>query len=162
MKRVILAFLFSLLIFISVFSQETKKIDEFGQLFCDDAKARTDMVAIAYYDNPGSKIYMIFYTGKRYRNYVYDKKLKYEKEVFLYPQIGEAKMNILRWKNYLTRSRRIPEKDIVLVDGGFREEHTLENWIVPKGAEPPKPSPTLTEKDIKFRKGRARYIECDV
>jgi hypothetical protein len=31
---------------------------------------------------------------------------------------------------------------------------------VPKGVEPPKPTPTLNEKEIKFRKGKAPNDNC--
>lgn len=162
MKRLILASLFSLFLSVSGFSQQAEKIDEFNNIFCDDAKSRLDLVAITFQNNPASRIYMIYYTGKLYRKYVFNKKLEPYKEVFLYPRQDEAKMIILRWVNYLTRARGIAKEAIVLIDGGFREEHTLENWIVPNSAKPPKPTPTLTKKDIKFRKGRARYVECDV
>jgi len=38
----------------------------------------------------------------------------------------------------------------------------VEIWIVPKDAEPPKPTPTLTERDIKFRKGKPFSVrDCE-
>lgn len=162
MKGLVLAFLICLAFVISASSQEARKIDEFNDIFCDEAKARMDLIGMSLRDTPESKIYMIYYTGKTYRKYVYDEKLKSRKEVFLSPQTDESKMIILRWKNYLKRVQGVSENNIILVDGGFREEHTLENWIVPNGVESPKPTPTLTEKDVKFRKGRTRYVECTV
>jgi hypothetical protein len=37
------------------------------------------------------------------------------------------------------------------VVAGFRENFTVEFWIVPNGVTPPEPSPTLTK--MKYRKG---------
>lgn len=162
MKKLIWASSFCLFVSISIFSQQAEKIDEFNDNFCDEAKARMDLVAIAFQNSPDSRIYMIYYTGKLYGSYIYDKKTKNHKKIYLYPRQNEAEMIIRRWINYLTRARGIPREAIVLINGGFREEHTLENWIVPKVAEPPKPIPTLTRKDLKFRKGKAKYVECEV
>lgn len=41
---------------------------------------------------------------------------------------------------------------IILVDGGFREEAAYELWTVPRGAEPPKPTPTVDRRQIVFPK----------
>jgi len=35
-------------------------------------------------------------------------------------------------------------------DGGFREEPYFEFWIVPEGAEPPRPTPTIDRKEIVY------------
>lgn len=35
-------------------------------------------------------------------------------------------------------------------DGGFREEPYFEFWIVPDGAEPPRPTPTIDRKEIVY------------
>jgi hypothetical protein len=37
---------------------------------------------------------------------------------------------------------------ITIVKGGFREYNTVDSWIVPPGAEPPKPTPTVDEKFV--------------
>jgi hypothetical protein len=57
-------------------------------------------------------------------------------------------------KPYLVDTRGVDAKRIVVINGGYREEWTAELWIVPKGATPPNPSPTLAAKDIRFRKGK--------
>lgn len=56
---------------------------------------------------------------------------------------GEAKAIIKRASSYLTRSRGVEAKRLVFVDGGLREKATVEVWIVPPGAEKPKPTPTV-------------------
>ena len=39
-------------------------------------------------------------------------------------------------------------KKIQVIDGGFRETATTELWIVPPGASPPKPTPTVKPEDV--------------
>lgn len=45
-----------------------------------------------------------------------------------------------------------PSSRLVTVDGGFKEEPWHEFWVVPMGADAPKPSPTINSKDIVFIK----------
>jgi len=35
------------------------------------------------------------------------------------------------------------------VDGGYREELTVELWVVPSGANPPSASPTVDPSEVK-------------
>jgi hypothetical protein len=139
--------------------QEARNFDEMGQVNCEDAKARLDNWAIELQNNPNTKGYIIFYGGKSYRNYVYNKKAKQYIGVMLSPKHGEAKARIAPWKPYLTINRGIDSSRIEVIDGGYREEPTTELWIVPTGAKPPTPKPTLTEKEIRFRKGRIKRGE---
>lgn len=44
----------------------------------------------------------------------------------------------------------IQKERIILIDGGYREYRTLEFWIVPKGAELPKPSPSFEKQDVVY------------
>jgi hypothetical protein len=68
------------------------------------------------------------------------------------------------WIDYLTNSRGIDASTVEVIDGGYREEPAMEFWIAPPGASRPKPTPTLTEKEIKFRKGKVKgsEIRCEV
>lgn len=159
MKKLFTIF-FSLLFCTSILSQEATKVDEFGNLPCDHTKGLLDSVKNSLEGQPKSKIYIIYYTGKIYSQSIYDEKTETYKQVFLPPRINEAEMIIKNWTEYLTVARAISKNKIVLINGGFREEHTLEIWMVPKNAKSPEPTPTLTRKDIKFRKGRAKYVEC--
>ena len=43
---------------------------------------------------------------------------------------------------------------IAASDGGYREEPLFDFWIVPRGAEPPRPKPTLKASDIAQPKAR--------
>ena len=144
--------------------QEASKFDEMGQLPCDAAKARLDNFAIQLQIDPTATGYIIFYGGKTYHHFVYNRKTKQYMGVELLPRRGEAKARIDQWIEYLTDSRGIDRRRLEVIDGGYREEPTIEFWLVPPGAKPPTPTPTLTEKEIKFRKGflKGREIRCEV
>jgi hypothetical protein len=45
-------------------------------------------------------------------------------------------------------SEYFPYKRITAVDGGFRENAVTELWIVPRGASPPTPAPTVKPQDV--------------
>ena len=139
--------------------QEARKYDEMGQLYCDDAKSRLDFFAIQLQKEPGAKGYIIFYGGKTYLRGVYNKKARRYVEVRLLPIRGEAQLRIAPWKPYLTNSRGVEESKIEVIDGGYRQEFTIELWIVPSGAKPPPLLPTLKETEIKFRKGKVNLRE---
>ena len=144
--------------------QEARKFDEVGQVNCEDAKARLDNLAIQLQQEPGTKGYIIFYGGKSYSTYVYNKKAGRYIAVQLLPRRGEAKARMSPWVNYLTNSRGIEASRVEVIDGGYRKEPTMEFWIAPPGASRPTPTPKLTEKEIKFRKGRIKRSEliCEV
>jgi hypothetical protein len=144
--------------------QEARKVDEMGQVNCEDAKAYLDNLAIQLQIEPGAKGYIIFYGGKSYSSYVYNKKTRRDIPVQLLPRRGEAKARIAPWIDYLTNSRGVEASRIEVIDGGYREAPAMEFWIAPPGAVRPTPTPTLTEKQIKFRKGRVKgsEIRCEV
>jgi hypothetical protein len=82
---------------------------------------------------PGSAPYIISYRGR-----IVDETTFYETE---------------RWfdtpKQELRDLRRFQDKDNVpQVFGGYREENTLEFWILPRGASAPKPTPSVDESEI--------------
>ena len=79
------------------------------------------------------------------------------------PRWGESQARAARLKPYLVNSRGIAGR-VVVIDGGFRETWTADLWIVPKGASPPTPTPTVKPEDIRYRKGRIRKrdYECEV
>ncbi|MDT4896279.1 MAG: hypothetical protein QOH25_1356 [Acidobacteriota bacterium] len=144
--------------------QEARKFDEMGQVNCEDAKARLDNLAIQLQQEPTMKGYIIFYGGKSYLSNIYNRRTKRYVEVKLLPRRGEAKARMTPWIDYLTNSRGIEASRIEVIDGGYREEPMMEFWIAPSGVKPPRGTPTLTEKEIKFRKGRVkgREIRCEV
>jgi hypothetical protein len=100
-----------------------KRFDEFPSIAHDDDKARFDNLAIELQNNPGATGYVIAYAGRKSRP-------------------GEADRMAKRAADYLTTTRGITRDRIVVINGGQRESNSFELWIVPQGAEPPRPTPS--------------------
>ena len=114
-----------------------RKIDEYGNIRFNDEKARLDNYAIALQNEPGATGTIICYGGRVGR-------------------AGEAQARCDRAKNYLVNERGIDASRISTIDGGFREELTVELWIVPTGAEPPTASPTVDASEVRTTRPRPR------
>ena len=97
-----------------------RKSDEFGEIARNDEKARLDNFAILLQNEPGARGYVIAYAGRNSRS-------------------GEGRRRAERARDYLVSTRGLDASRIVIVDGGFRESAATELWIVPPGAEPPRP-----------------------
>ena len=100
-----------------------KRFDEFPSIAHDDDKARFDNLAIEMQNNPGATGYIIAYAGRNSR-------------------AGEADRMTKRAADYLITTRGISRDRLVFINGGRRELNSFELWIVPQGAEPPRPTPT--------------------
>jgi hypothetical protein len=109
---------------------EARKIDEYGNIKFNDEKARLDNYAIELQNDPTAQGYLVCYGGRTGRT-------------------GEAQRRCDRAKNYLVSTRGIDASRIVTVDGGFREELTVELWVVPSGATPPPNSPTVDPSEVR-------------
>ena len=96
------------------------KFDEIGEIQRDDEKARLDVFAIELQNSPGAQGYVIAYGSKNKR-------------------FGTGQQRGERAKEYLTGTRGIDASRVVVVDGGPRATGTMELWIVPPGATPPRP-----------------------
>ncbi|HEX7316054.1 MAG TPA: hypothetical protein VF297_19260 [Pyrinomonadaceae bacterium] len=107
-----------------------RKVDEYGNIRFNDEKARLDNYAIELQNDPTAQGYLVCYGGRRGRT-------------------GEAQRRCDRAKNYLVSTRGIDASRIVTVDGGFREELTVELWVVPSGATPPPASPTVDPSEVR-------------
>lgn len=69
----------------------------------------------------------------------------------LLPRRGEADFRVQIIRDHIKLRRYDPSR-ILFISGGFREEQKTEFWLVPKGADLPKPTPTLDKMD--YRKGQ--------
>jgi len=107
-----------------------KRFDEFPSVAFDDDKARLDQMAIELQNSPGSTGYIIAYAGRRSR-------------------AGEAERMGKRALDYLTVNRGISRDRLVFVNGGYRDANAFELWLVPQGAEPPRPTPTVTSDQLR-------------
>jgi PEGA domain-containing protein len=96
----------------------------------DDQKARLDNLAVELQNDPSTTTYIIAYGGRTSR-------------------IGLADRLLTRAKEYLVTKRGIDPSRIVVLNGGFKEEDCVELWIVPSGATPPQPSPTVQAGDVR-------------
>ncbi|MBS1796768.1 MAG: hypothetical protein JSS81_23255 [Acidobacteria bacterium] len=52
--------------------------------------------------------------------------------------------------SWISSSWDEPKRQIETVDGGYREYRTLEFWIVPAGAEMPRPTPSFKSSDLVY------------
>lgn len=163
MKSKLLPIIFCFFIFASfAFAQKSRKLDEFSYLPCDDLLARADGDSQELQKEPGAKMYFIYYEGNQKHINIYNKKLKSYETKELNPRRGDALNRTKDLTLYLTKYRKIPKGKLVLINGGYMENYEVEIWIVPKDAEPPKPAPTVDEKDVKFRKGKPfRTRDCE-
>lgn len=127
---------------------EATKVDEFEFVDCDNLQNRLDYFFGRVINSlKPSKGYIMVYEGK-VSSYKKDNEM-------VNPRRGEAKSQIQTIKNH-TRFRSIASEKIVFVNGGLRNNFTVEFWLVPNDAAPPQATPTL--KRIKYRKGRATDI----
>ncbi len=141
MKRIFHSVIILLFSFcVSAQTKEALKVDEFILDNCETAMARLDGYAIELQGKPENKAHIIFYEGKIT---IGSKKILARR--------GEAKARVDDLKRYLVEKRLIPSNRIEIINGGIREEHSVEFWIVPDGASTPKRTPTL--KKIKYAKG---------
>jgi len=136
---------------------EARKFDEFGDVGCEDEKARLDNFANELQNNPDAQGYIIFYGGKR-RQSADRRHSRLE-----FPRQGEAAARVARLKPYMSM-RGIDNERVLVINGGYRDLWAVELWIVPKGANPPTPTPTVKPQEIRFRRGKIkkREYECDV
>ena len=118
-----------------------REIDEYGNIRFNDEKARLDNYAIALQNEPGAQGTIICYGGRVGR-------------------AGEAQARCDRAKNYLVNERGIDASRISTVDGGFREELTVELWVVPTGAQPPTVSATVDPSEVPSRPSAALPSPC--
>ena len=101
-----------------------RKIDEFGSVRGCDHSARLDNFAIELQNSPGSVGHIIAYGVEG-------------------DSSGAVGYRLANQKDYLVNTRGIDEDRIVTVSGGpyrDRDEAFSELWVVPHGAEAPKPA----------------------
>lgn len=152
--KIFLLVIFVLLISCPLFSQEVKQVDAWGNLECDHYIKRLAGVFQESKDNPSARIYFFVYEGKEssqsHRNYNY----RNDKSRLLLPQYGSAKAKIKSIRDGLKLLLKADLEKFVFIEAGFQDTEHIEIFLVPDGATPPKPTPTL--KKMKYRKGKPR------
>lgn len=96
----------------------------------DDQKARLDNLAVEMQNDPSATAYIFSYGGRTSR-------------------VGEADRRGARALDYLVSARGMDASRIKVINGGFRDEDCVELWIVPSGATPPQPRPTVQPGDVR-------------
>jgi len=120
----------------SMVAAEQKKIivarefDECDNCTFDDQKARLDNLAVELQNDPSTTGYIIAYGGRT-------------------SPIGQVERLMTRARDYLMKQRGIDGSRLVLVNGGFREYDSVELWLVPSGAAPPRATPTVQAGEVK-------------
>ena len=113
-----------------------QEFDECNNCTFDDQKARLDNLAVELQNDPSKRAYIIAYGGRM-------------------SPLGQVEVLMSRSREYLTTHRGIDASRFTVVNGGFREEDSVELWLVPSGAAPPKATPTVPASEVKpFRRKR--------
>jgi hypothetical protein len=110
-----------------------REFDECNNCTFDDQKARLDNLAVELQNDPTTRAHIIAYGGRM-------------------SPLGQIEKLMSRARDYLVNERGIDASRLVFVNGGFREEDSVELWLVPSGAQAPRPTPTVQAGEIKGRK----------
>jgi hypothetical protein len=105
--------------------------DSYGNIKFEDEKARLDNFAIQLQNEPDFKGYIIVYAGRR-------------------SYFGEARSRADKAANYLFETRDVPRDKLETIDGGFREEFTVELRIQPKDSPAPAAFPTVNAQEVEL------------
>ena len=108
---------------------EPTKLDEYGDLPTDDEAAHLDLFAERLFKQPRFYGYILAYSEPRMER-------------------GSYLRRIHGISRYLTEARGIEAARIVVVDGGYREKFVTQLWLIHEGAEPPSPTPTISQPRI--------------
>lgn len=158
MKKQLSIFLFLLLFVFSVSAQdkEARKFEEMDSTTsCEVQWLVADNLFRELQNNPSSTAFIIYYEGNHLVLKYKKGKLVNTKSVS--PRYGEANSLMQVFRDYIKLRRYDPDR-ILFVNGGYRKEFGVEIWIVPKGADLPKPTPTL--HNIEYRKGKLPKYRC--
>jgi len=112
-----------------------REFDECNNCTFDDQKARLDNLAVELQNDPTTRAYIIAYGGRM-------------------SPLGQVEKLMTRARDYLVTQRGIDVSRLVIVNGGFREEDSVELWIVPSGAAAPQPTPTVQAGEVNPGKRR--------
>ena len=114
-----------------------QEFDECNSCSYDDQKARLDNLAVELQNDPTTRGYILAYGGRM-------------------SPLGQVEKLMSRARDYLITQRGIDASRLVVINGGFREEDSVELWIVPSGAAAPQATPTVQAGDVKTPTRRRR------
>jgi hypothetical protein len=105
------------------------KLDEYGDLPTDDEAAHLDLFAEKLFKQPKLRSYIIAYSEPRMER-------------------GSYLRRIYGIGRYLTEARGIEANRVIVVDGGHKKKFVTQLWLIPVGAEPPLPAPTISQPPV--------------
>ena len=118
---------------------EPTKFDSFGNVGCDDAMARLDNFAAKLEAEPGTAGYLIVYPQRN-------------------GLLGRYQRFFDSMKDHLVMTRGIQPERLIVLGGDYRDQLTIEFWLVPKGATLQIPAADLNYQGaLKFDEGFADY-----
>jgi hypothetical protein len=106
-----------------------QEFDECNSCSLDDQKARLDNLAVELQNDPSTRAYILAYGGRMSPLRHVDKLMS-------------------RTRDYLITQRGIDASRLEVINGGFREEDSVELWIVPSGAAAPRATPTVQAGEV--------------
>jgi hypothetical protein len=106
-----------------------REFDECNSCSYDDQKARLDNLAVELQNDPSTRAYIFAYGGRM-------------------SPLGQVERLMSRAREYLVAQRGIDASRLTIVNGGFREEDSVELWMVPSGAAAPRATPTVQAGDV--------------
>jgi acyl CoA:acetate/3-ketoacid CoA transferase len=113
-----------------------KHFDEYSRVAVTDETARLDNFAVELQNNQNFRGYVIAYAGRRAR-------------------ADEARANANQVKGYLVKTRGVEPGTVITIDGGHREESTIELYVLPRDVPQPVPSHTIGTKEVQVIKARS-------
>ena len=124
-----------------VIGDSSRKFDEFYGSNWESAMARLDQFALNMQNSPNMIGVLIVYGGQR-------------------RQRGEARAWRACLKSYLVSRRGIERNRIVMINGGYREDLTVELWETDR-RRIPNPQPHVKPIDVRFKKGKVAGL-CEI
>jgi len=107
-----------------------RKVHEYGEVTDEQQERWLDSLTAAL--QPEELAYVIVYAGRETVR-------------------GAAQTELKKIRTHVLKGGTAGDR-FVTIDGGYRETSAHEFWIVPMGAEAPRPSPTIAARDIVFPK----------
>ncbi len=107
--------------------------DQYGDIEDEHEMARLDYIAIQLQKEPGVIAHFIVYAGKR-------------------SCTGQAQARARRAKDYLVNVRGVSFDRVIWRDGGYREELTVDVYLLPRGAAEPSITPTILRSEAQVKK----------
>ena len=120
----------------------SNKFDEFSGSNWESAMAHLDQFALEMQNNSHMIGVLIVYGGQRRRR-------------------GEAQAWSGCLKSYLVSRRGLERNRIVMINGGYREDLTVELWETVDRKHIPDPKPQVKPKDVRFKKGKVTDL-CEL